>query len=133
MAKYPIVSQRGIPSPSGGFRASLSFPGAEGDLWDQVGRLAEKGQDLVLTQHIQQAEIQYQDAVLQAETEENELADRIRNNADEDTYEKELQTSISTMNKFMPKNPLAAKQYTAWMKRQMPEWEKAVIEAGSLE
>jgi hypothetical protein len=107
----------------------LSFPGAEGDLWDQVGRLAEKGQDLVLTQHIQQAEIQYQDAVLQAETEENELADRIRNNADEDTYEKELQTSISTMNKFMPKNPLAAKQYTAWMKRQMPEWEKAVIES----
>ncbi|MHC4413514.1 MAG: hypothetical protein ACYSW6_11205, partial [Planctomycetota bacterium] len=132
MAKYPIVSQREIPSPSGGFRASLSLPGAEGDLWEQIGNLAGKAQDLVLTTHLQQAEIQLQDAILQAETEENALADRIRANTDEDTYEAELETSISTMNGFMPKNPLAAQNYTDWMKRQTPEWRDSVNEAKRL-
>jgi hypothetical protein len=44
MAEYPIVSQRGIPSPSGGFRPSLSFDIGEENLWEQIGNLAKGGQ-----------------------------------------------------------------------------------------
>jgi hypothetical protein len=78
MAKYPIVSQRGIPSPSGGFRASLSFPGAEGDMWQQIGRLAEKGQDWVLTEHLQRAFIEFEDAKSREELEDINFVNTLR-------------------------------------------------------
>jgi hypothetical protein len=122
MAEYPIVSQRGIPSPSGGFRPSLSFDIGEDNLWEQVGNLAKGGQNLLLTMHVQQAEIQFQDAKLQAEDEIDKLGSRLDKNLDEDTYEGELQTSIGTINSFSPKNPLAAREFTKWIKRQTPGW-----------
>jgi len=140
MAKYPIesqrgiplISQRGIPSPSGGFRASLSIPGAEGDLWQQIGALAGKGQDLLLQMHLQQASIQFDDAVLQAETEEEALANRLQENTDENTYERELETSLAKINSYVPKNPYAAAQYRSWVKKNMPGWQDSIVDAKRL-
>lgn len=118
-----------MPGTSGGVRGDISFDVGEEELWQQVGRLAGVVGDISLKLHVQQAEIQLQESVLSAEEEMLNLSDRLRKNQDEDTYDAELNKSIQTMNQFRPKNPLAARDYDAWVRRQTPGWKSDVKKA----
>jgi hypothetical protein len=118
-----------MPGTSGGVRGNLNFDVGGEELWRQVGRLAGTVGEMGMKLHLQQAEIQYQDSLLKAENEITSLSDRLRQNQDEDTYDAELNKSVQTINKFRPKNPLAAREYDAWVRRQTPEWKQDVKKA----
>jgi hypothetical protein len=118
-----------MPGTSGGVRGNINFDVGGEELWQQVGRLAGAVGEIGMKLHIQQAEIQYQDSLLKAEEEILSLSDRLRQNQDEDTYDAELNKSIQSINKFKPKNPLAARDYDAWVKRQTPGWKQDVKKA----
>lgn len=130
MANYPIITtQRSMPGTSGGVRGQIDFDVGEQELWQQVGRLAGVVGDMSLKLHVQQAEIQLQESTLKAEEEMLNLANRLRQNQDEDTYDAELNKSLQTMNTFTPKNQLAARDYSSWVKRQTPGWKSDVNKA----
>jgi hypothetical protein len=118
-----------MPGTSGGVRGQISFDVGEQELWQQVGRLAGVVGDIGIKLHVQQAEIQLQESTLKAEEEMLALSNRLRANTDEDTYDAELNKSIQTMNTFRPKNPLAARDYDAWVSRQTPGWKSDVNKA----
>jgi hypothetical protein len=123
-----------MPGTSGGVRGQIDFDVGGEELWRQVGRLAGTVGEMGMKLHLQQAEIQYQDlqyqdSLLKAENEITSLSDRLRQNQDEDTYDAELNKSVQTINKFRPKNPLAAREYDAWVRRQTPEWKQDVKKA----
>jgi hypothetical protein len=115
------------PGTSTGIRWDVDI--GEDNLWASIGQLAKTGMDIELQRNALQAETELQDAILKAEDEMLQLADRLRENEDESTYQSQLDQSIGTMNTFMPKNRLAAQGYSAWIKDQTPGWKKKVNES----
>ena len=111
-----------MPGTSGGIRVGLDFRTGEAEVWEQIAHLAATVTDVGQKFYIQQAEVQLQDSILQAEDEMLNLNNRLRENQDEETYQNELSKSIKTMQRFRPKNGMAARGYDSWIKSQTPGW-----------
>lgn len=130
MAIYPIVkSQRTLPGVSGGVRGSINFDTGEADVWRQIGNLARTGTDVATKIYVQQAEDQLQEAILQAEEEDRQLANRIRTNTDESTYDAEFEKSLQIKKKYRPKNPTAGRGYDSYLKSISPQIREGIKES----
>jgi hypothetical protein len=90
-------------------------------MWQQIGRLGEKGQDWVLTEHLQRAFIEFEDAKSREELEDINFVNTLRGKKEEEVYDNLMQKSIMKRLSFMPKNPLAAQQYRSYMKERQVE------------
>lgn len=130
MANFPIITtQRSLPGTSGGIRANIDFDIGEEELFQQIGRLVGTVGDIGLKLHIQQAEIQLQEATLKVDDEMNNLSDRLRENQDENTYDAELAQSLQTVNQFRPQNGLAAREFDSLITRRTPGWKDSINKA----
>lgn len=118
-----------MPGVSGGVRANINFDTGQADVWRQIGNLAATGMDVATKLYVQQAEDQLQEAVLQAEEEDRQLANRLRTNTDESTYDAELEKTLQIKKKYRPKNNMAGRGYDSYLKSITPSLREGIKES----
>lgn len=99
------------------------------DLWREIGRLAETASDFNTQIYIRQAQDQLSTSGLQVEAAEAELMEAIGNEQDESKFEAILKKHKANVNKFRPKNPLAAKGYDLSIASKDISLDKAIKDA----
>jgi len=130
MANFPIMrTKMTMPGTSGGIRPNLDYETGEANVWRAVGNLAEAGTETVSRIYLLQAEQQYVDAKLKAETEMINLAKYLNENTDEYTYQGEFEKSVGNIKKNAPRNPLAARRYDYFVRQQVPLLQNSVDES----
>lgn len=77
----------------------------------------------------QQAEVEYQDFKLRQKALIDTLGDELEKNTDENTYQKETDKVIAAMQSDMPKNGLAKRFASSWIKNEIPKLNAAANES----
>lgn len=99
------------------------------DLWREIGRLAETASDFNTQIYTRQAQDQLSTSGIQVEAAEAELTEAIAAEQDESKFEAILKAHNAKINKFKPKNPLAAKGFDLLIAERRISWDKAHKEA----
>ncbi len=115
--------------PGQSSRMRTDFRTGEAEVFEQIGNLAATVGDVAVKIHLQQAQDQFSTAQIQIKQAEENHAVALRKEQDESKYPAMLEKHKATVNKFRPKNPLAAKDFDTLVAGKSIEWGKASINA----
>ncbi|KKN75793.1 hypothetical protein LCGC14_0376690 [marine sediment metagenome] len=107
-----------------------TMPGSGGaQVAQQIGAIGAGIGALGEEINAQQAEVEYQDFKLRQKARINALGDTLEQNTDENTYLSETKKVIDQMQSDMPKNGLAKRFASSWIKNEIPHLNKAANES----
>ena len=125
--KFNIQRARGtLPGKTGQVRANIDVRTGGQQVAQAVSALGGAAADLGLKWDIMQADTQLAEAKRLTREEMSRLSLSLEGNLNPDTYQKEFEKSLDTVQKFVPKNSRASRTYGAWLADNELGWQEGI-------
>lgn len=127
MGQFNITRARGsLPGRATQVRADLDVRTGSQQVAQAISALGGAAADLGLKWDIMQVDTQLAEAKRLTRDEMSRLNLSLEGNLNPDTYQKEFEKSLNTVQKFVPKNRRASAAYGLWLAENEPSWQEGI-------